>query len=299
MLDIRCLKSFLVVAEEGNVSRAARQLHVSQPALTRRIQELERELGFALFEQLGRGIRITGEGRSFLAHCRDLLAHVEMVEDRARSYSRGKSGVLNVGASPQMLERVFPRVLRRYKAIFPMVDVVLIEDTSQANLKALIHGEIDLAIIPPSTDRQVESCALKPLSVVAAVPKGHPLSQSKRPDIRLLSNSPVMVLHEGFLARKAFDAACKLAQIEPRLTLESGAPHTILALAEAGLGAAIVPSTVRINSRKLYPAPLYYDGAPLQIVASVSWLRQRHMPAYKTGFIEEFVNAAEQELSLD
>ena len=110
-LDLKRLKSAVAVAEEGNLSRAASRLHLSQPALSRRIQELERDLQFSIFEHVGRGIQLTGEGQAFLSKCRDLLAHSEAVEDHARTFASGDSGVLRVGASAQIFEHLFPELL--------------------------------------------------------------------------------------------------------------------------------------------------------------------------------------------
>ena len=296
MLDLRRLKSFVVVAEEGNLSRAAVRLHLSQPALTRRIQELEKELGFTLLEHLGRGIQISGEGRGFLRHCRDLVAHAEAVEDRARAFFAGESGVLRVGASPQMLERLFPRLLLQFAPIFPLVEVRLVEGTSRAHLRALERGEIDLAVIQPQRDDRFENRALPTLSVLAAIPNGHPLSRAEPIEIAALATTPVLLLHAGYISRQTFDAACRLTDFEPNVILESGAPQTILALAAAGLGIAIVPSTVRVDDPDLRVAPLIHAGAALRFPVAVCWNRRRHLPAYATGFVEHLVEVTNQEL---
>src|SRR5882757_5944281 len=107
-MDLRRIRTFVAVAEQGGVSRAALRLHIAQPALSRQIRALQEELGFQLFERVGRRLSLTGEGEEFLRDCRSLLSHAGSVVERAQSLRRGNTGVLRVAASPQMIESVFP-----------------------------------------------------------------------------------------------------------------------------------------------------------------------------------------------
>ena len=296
-LDLKRLRSAVAVAEEGNLSRAALRLHLSQPALSRRIQELEKDLQFSLFEQMGRGIRLTGEGQAFLSQCRDLLAHAEALEERARAFARGDSGVLRVGASPQVLERLFPGLIKRYQAMFPLVEVELFEDHPRNLQLQLERGEIHLAMTAVTTTERIESRALAPVLVLAAVARTHPLSGAPRIEIKELEDKPILVVNEGFRTRQTFDSACRLAHVEPHAVLESGAPQTILALAESGLGIGIVPSTVRIEHHALHVAPLVHNGAPLEMRLAICWNRGRYLAPYAEHFIEETSKVAREELA--
>lgn len=296
-LDLKRLRSAVAVAEEGNLSRAAARLHLSQPALSRRIQELEKYLQFSLFEHVGRGIRLTGEGQVFLNQCRDLLAHAEAVEDHARSFASGDSGVLRIGASPQVLEHLFPELLPRYGALFPLVEVELVEDNQSDLLLRLERGEIHLAMSALPTSGRVESRVLAPALVLAAIAHTHPLNGVQHLELDELGDSPVLATHEGFKSRQIFDAACRLAHVEPHIVLESGTPQTILALAEAGLGIAIFPSTVRVERRGLHVMPLVHDGALLEMQFAISWTRGRYLAPYAIQFIEEMVGVAREKLA--
>lgn len=296
MLDLKRLKSFVVVAEEGNIGRAALRLYVSQPALSRRLRELESELGFSLFAPHGRGIRLTGEGRGFLVHCRDLVAHAEALDERARTYARGECGVLRVGASPQMLERLFPELLLRYQPRFPMVDIELSEGASTEHHQRLVDGEIDLAVITPPADARLASRLLPTLALLAAVPIARRADWRESVAVESLAATPVLVLHEGYVSRQIFDSAFRLSNARPRIVLESGAPRTILALAEAGRGIAIIPSTVSVDSRKLHVVPLTHRGETLEIRASLCWNRRQFVASYVAAFIDELVQVATEKL---
>ena len=201
-LDLKRLRSAVAVAEEGNLSRAALRLHLSQPALSRRIQELEKHLRFSLFEHVGRGIQPTGEGQAFLSQCRDLLAQAEAVEEHARTFASGDSGVLRVGASPQVLEHLFPELLLRYRVLFPLVEVELFEDNQTNLLLRLERGEIHLALSALPTSERVESRVLAPASVLAAIAQSHPLSGVTHLELQELGDTPILAVNEGFKSRE-------------------------------------------------------------------------------------------------
>ena len=213
MLNLKRLRSLIVVAEEGNLSRAATRLHLSQPALSRRIRELEKDLRFSLFERVGRGIRLTGEGRGFLAQCRDLLAHADAVEERAKAFASGEGGVLRAGASPQMLECLFPDLLVRYRARYPLVEVELVEGTSGDLETRIERGEIDFAVIAPARADRFDHRVLPSLVVLAAVARTHRLDGTTPIELRDIMDEPFLLLHHGYRSRQAFDAACRLANV--------------------------------------------------------------------------------------
>ena len=107
-MDLRELRTFVAVAELGTVSRAAEQLHVTQPALSRQIANLEGELGIKLFDRTGRRLLLTSEGAQMLQHCRALLSHSHAVREQADGLKRGEAGMLRVSSSPHLIEGLFP-----------------------------------------------------------------------------------------------------------------------------------------------------------------------------------------------
>src|SRR5437773_1625922 len=105
-MDLRRLKTFVAVAELGTVSKAALHLRIGQPALSRQISDLQRELGLRLFDRVGRGLVLTAEGEQFLGDCRAVLGHVDVLGERVEVLRRGDRGVLKVAAPPQTIESV-------------------------------------------------------------------------------------------------------------------------------------------------------------------------------------------------
>src|SRR5262245_21305497 len=145
-MDLRRMRTFVAVADQGSVSQAALRLRITQPALSRQIRDLQEELGLKLFERVGRRLSLTGEGDEFLGDCRTLLSHAASVVERAQALRRGNTGVLRVAASPQMIESVFPIFLRSYAKRCPGVHVKLIECAHADQLAKLETGEVHLAI---------------------------------------------------------------------------------------------------------------------------------------------------------
>src|SRR5262249_12972024 len=133
-MDLKHLRTFVAVAEQGTVSKAALRLHIAQPALSRQIIDLERELGLTLFDRVGRRLRLTREGEQFLADCRSALGQVSSLAERARDLRRGDRGLLTVAASPQMIDNVFAPFLHDYAKRYPAVQVQLVEVFGDATL---------------------------------------------------------------------------------------------------------------------------------------------------------------------
>ena len=115
-MDLRRLRTFVTVAEQGSVSKAASRLHRSQPALSRQIGDLQQELGLRLFDRVGRRLVLTSEGEQLLGDCRKLLGYASSLSERAQLLRRGDTGVLRVAASPVQIEAVLSTFLHRYAA---------------------------------------------------------------------------------------------------------------------------------------------------------------------------------------
>src|SRR5689334_14823376 len=113
-MDLRHLRTFLTVAEQGTVSKAALRLRIAQPALSRQIGDLEQELGIKLFDRVRRRLVLTGEGEQLLGDCRTVLGAVSSLTERAQLLRRGDSGILRVAATPQTIDGIFSDFLQRY-----------------------------------------------------------------------------------------------------------------------------------------------------------------------------------------
>jgi DNA-binding transcriptional LysR family regulator len=289
-MDLRHTRTFVTVAELGTVSKAALRLRIAQPALSRHISDLEQELGLKLFDRVGRRLCLTGEGEQLLSDCRGLLNYATGVGERAQQLRRGDTGVLKVAATPLHIEGVFSQFLRRYAQRFPNVEVKVTEGSGLEILAMLERGEIHLGqMLPYAVQLDERHFGSQPLETVELLAACHPpltLGNGGAIEIGRLAPYPLLLLDRGFGLRRAFDAACRLAGLKPNLLLESRSPHTLLALAEAGHGVAIIASAFRTHRYDLKIVRLTYRGRPLREPLAVLWDKRRPLPRYATAFCE-------------
>ena len=287
-MDLRRLSTFVAVAEHGTVSKAAQVLHITQPALSRQIGVLEQEVGFKLFDRIGRRLLLTPRGEQFLGDCRSLLTHAEALSDRALALRRGDVQVLRIAATAEPIEGVFPTFLHRYAERHPAVQLAVIEADATEHLNMLERGEVHLAtnvinVIQVDTAR-FAIYALPQFHVLAACAPGLGIARADSVDISRLAEFPLLLPKPSFATRALFDAACRLAGIKPTIRIESVSTHALLALAEAAHGVAIVPSIMRAERRPLQVMRVTHNREPLRIAPAVLWDKRRTLPHYAEGF---------------
>ncbi len=164
-MELRHLRSFVAVADSGSISLAARRLNVTQPALSRQIQDLERDMGVRLFDRIGRRVILTGDGGDLLGRTRRVLADVDALQGRAQALGGGEGGILRIGAPPQFIESALPEVLAAYRRARPGVEVQLVEDGANPLLRRVQHGELHLAVGVLRGEEGFQSRLLYPLRV--------------------------------------------------------------------------------------------------------------------------------------
>ena len=168
--------------------------------------------------------------------------------------------MLRVGATPQVIENLLADFLTRYRRRHPGVEVHLVEDGGARLPGRLERGDVHLAHMPAGDDR-FHGRLLYPMHVLAVLPETHRLGRRAVLEIADLADEPLLLLRRGFASREWFNAACQVAHIRPRVLLESAAPHTLVALARADYGIALVPSTVRIARDGVRVVPVVHRGA--------------------------------------
>ena len=297
-MDLRHVRTFVTVAEQGTVSKAALFLHVAQPALSRQIADLEIELGLKLFDRVRRRLVLTGEGERLLAEGRNILRAVDSLGERAELLRRADAGVLKIAATPQMIEGVFSTLLHRYAASFPNVQIKVSEAVGTDLFAKLDRGEVHLAVSlqqDTQVDHEFDSFPLPPLEFLAAGHISLRLGSGGSIEIGSLAPYPLLLLESSFGVRQTFDAACRLAGLKPQIFIESRTPHGLLALAEAGHGVAIVPSVLPTHRYQLCIARITHRRRPLRKPLNVLWDRRRVLPQYAKDFCE-FLDAYMREV---
>ena len=284
------MRTFVTVADLGTVSKAAQQLHITQPALSRQIAGLEDELGIRLFDRVGRRLLITGEGAQLLKECRGLLSYSRALREQAEGLKRGAAGLLRVSASPHLIEGLFPDFLRDYAKRYPHVQVRLFELIGPRIFEMLDKGEIHLAqavarALTPDEHRFAAQ-PLAPMEMLAACQPRLELGKNGAVEITALAPYPLLQATEDFAMRRSFDSACRLAGFTPNYVLECRSPHALLAMAQAGHGIAIIPSALRIHRYALRLLRILYRGKPLSEPMIMVHDRRRPLPSYARAFCD-------------
>jgi DNA-binding transcriptional LysR family regulator len=286
-MELKHLRTFSTVAELGSVSKAALQLRVAQPALSRQIIDLEKELGLKLFDRIGRRLLLTREGEQLVENCRRVLGQVVGIAEQARIFHGGQAGSLKIGASPLIMESVLPTFLSRYAKTFPRVEVKLVEVVGRDQLIMLQRGEIDIGIGLLGAAQVDQRFANHQLATVEILAACHPLLELARKttvEIATLGRYPLLLPDSSYAFRKLFDAACRLAEIEPTVFVESRAPHALIALAEAGHGVAIIQTIVPTSRYKVRIVRVTQDRKPMRLPMAAIWDRRRPLPHYAEEF---------------
>jgi DNA-binding transcriptional LysR family regulator len=293
-MDFKHLRTFVAVVDNGTVSKAAQELRIAQPALSRQISDLESELGVALFNRFRRRLVLTAAGQQLLADSRDLLGQFESWQERARLLGSAEIGLLKVAASPIQIESVLSTFLPIYARRYPKVEVRLVESVGNETLVLLERGDIQLGISPVGSleadRRNIGLYQMPPLCLLAAYHPALGIDHKKTCDIRRIATFPLLLLDSTYVIRRTFDAACRLARLTPKLLIESRAPHTILALAETKLGIAVIGSATRTRQYKLRTVQIAYDRKVLQDPLAIIWDKRRPRTPYSEDFCRMLVS---------
>lgn len=251
MLDIRQLQYFVAVAEEEHVGRAAERLHISQSPLSRQIAQLEDKLGLTLFERNAQRIRLTRDGRTFLAETQAFLTHGNRLEALARRLGRGDEGGLCIGyIENAMHSGVLPDGLRALRLSRPAVHVALYNMHSAEQVEGLRQRSLDIALLcepPLPGDPDLDCAQVLSDPMLLAMPETHALASKETLTPEDLAGQEwIAVLHkESALKHDNFVAACARAGFTPDIRMEATEPLTALGLVAAGLGMAMIQHSLR------------------------------------------------------
>ena len=250
-MELRHLRYFVGVGEEQHFGRAAERLRVAQPALSRQIQDLERQLGFALFERLPRGVRLSEAGKLYLNDARRILQDVNEAKARAQRVATGKAGTLRVGfGETQAWHGVVPESFRRFRQRDPDAELELHLLSAGHQMEAVRSGKLDAGFIfglaPPPAEFAHRQVAQQEL--ILAAPKGHAVTRVKRLRLRDLRNAPFIWfqrwVHPLFHDR-LMNACVRGGLTAPRIVQHVLDHATMLSLVSCRLGVAFVSEATR------------------------------------------------------
>jgi DNA-binding transcriptional LysR family regulator len=210
------------------------------------------------------------------------------VRNRADALKGGLTGTLRVGGSPQHIETVLAPFVTRFRRKHPGIEVHFVEDGGARISDRLAQGDVQVVLTTAGNELFFRRL-LYPAYALAIVAPSHQLARRTSVDVSELAHEPLLLLHRGFGSRGWFDAACHNADVSPPIVLESGAPHTLIALAASGEGVAIVPSNVSIPRKGVKVMSVTYGGTPIGRWVSVVWDSRRFFPPFAQHFVNDLV----------
>lgn len=246
-VELRLLRYVIAVAEELHFGRAAARLHLSAPALSKQIKDLEHNLGYSLFERKTREVRLTPAGTAFVVEAREGLVQVERAIERGYAASRAESGVLSLGCSPWFRPSLLVALQSSFAERTGGTRLELHSAFSKAQLELLLTGKLQAGLVElPASVKGLETHCVWHDELVVALPENHPLASQTDIDRRDLAGEPIIwiaraqhpALHEYFLE------SCQSSGYTPRIVHEINTISELLDLVSAGVGIGFVKMSI-------------------------------------------------------
>jgi DNA-binding transcriptional LysR family regulator len=292
-MELRHLRYFVAAAEAENVSRAAGRLHVSQPALSRQIRDLEEEIGFPLFERSAKSVRLTAAGKAFLTEARAVLQRADEAVTTARAIATGGRTELQVGYAPSPTVRIMPATLRAFQAKFPKVRVRLHDLSTDEMLTGVREGKLQVAfVVRPNRSllRRLHFQELARDAMCLAVPPSHAMARLRTARLEDIARERLVVFtrkdYPEYL--EYLNAVFRLVKAKPIIAEELDSAASLISAVESGAGLAIVPQSFSCSAGpRLKLVPIL--PAPEPIVIGAVWSERFFTPT-----AEEFLKSASE-----
>lgn len=236
-MDIHSLIYFKKVAELQHITRAAEELHVAQPSLSRTIGRMEDELGVQLFERSGKNIFLNEYGGIVLRHTNRILQEIKDIHREIADVSEGADRTVSV--SLYSASKLFPNLVMAFKREHPGIRLQIVQESLNKNPSE----ECDITLYSTmQPDIRENSVTLFAEDIMLALPKSNPLSRRSSLNLSEVANEEFICLQRGKSLRTITDIYCKIAGFEPSVVLESDSPETVRELIRAGIGISFIPS---------------------------------------------------------
>ncbi|MBW0270386.1 LysR family transcriptional regulator [Nocardia sp. MH4] len=282
-MELRQLRYFVTVVDEGGFTRAAERLHLTQPGLSAQVRQLERELGQPLLHRGARSVTPTEVGSAVLAHARAALAAADRIGETVQEFSGLLRGHVRLGVISGAATEEFDvaGVLADFHDDHPQVRISLTEDTAERMLAALERGELDIALVgltgaAPNPGIGLDVILETP--VVAAVAGDAPADPGESAgtiSLSALTEHRLICLPRGTGLRGVFERACAAAGFTPDIAFEAAAPPLLLRLAAHGLGTAVVPALTEDEAKAFGVRALAIVDPPIRGRLALAWRTDR------------------------
>ncbi|OPJ60044.1 LysR family transcriptional regulator [Clostridium oryzae] len=287
-MDLRSLNYFLCIIEEGNISKAAKKLHIAQPPLSHQLKLLEDELGVKLIERNTRSLQITEAGKALAERAKQILNLTENTKKEIKDISQGLQGTLSIGTVSSAGAVILPDIIYQFHQKYPDINFEILDEDTSKIIQLLSSGVVEIGIIRTPFDNDMFETINYAEDPMIAIAKNFECEEE--PDVitfEYLKEIPLIVQKRY---EKKIRHLCKSYGYEPHILCKSNDVRTILMLANIGMGVAIVPK----NCLNLIPnSDLEYviiDEPNFNIGTSILWSKDRYLSNVAQRFIENMQN---------
>ncbi|GAB2632741.1 LysR family transcriptional regulator [Emticicia sediminis] len=276
-MDFRTIEHFLKLSETLNFRKAADEIYIAQPALSRQIMALEEELGVVLFDRNKRNVALTTAGDYFKEECERILEDFERVKQRTFQIHKGEGGEIKIAHSSSSMQFLLPNILAKIQAEMPLMKTNLNETTNIYGINALINRTIDVAFGPNMiVPKELNTRTIYVENFVILLPQNHWLDENNFESLAQLADEnfilPPRNESSGYV--ESLEALCQSYGFIPKVAYQSGNSNTVLRLVEAGLGISIEPKSA-LSGQNMNVKFIELNNISLKASMLMLWLRGR------------------------
>ena len=291
-LELRQLRYFVEVAEREHISEAAEHLHVAQSAISRQIANLEEELGTPLFERIGRNVKLTPIGKTFLEHTITALKAIDFAAKQVEEFLDPAKGTIKIGFPTSLASYVLPTVISAFKKEYPDVSFHLRQGTYKFLIDAVKNRELNLAFLGPlpPKDESINTTILFSENIHALLPANHRLVKNKQINLVDLRNENFVLFPEGYILHKVAVEACRSAGFVPAITSEGEDMDALKGLVAAGIGVTLLPESSLYDSTPRFTVKMPIAIPAIRRTVGVISPTNRELAASEKVFLDFVTN---------
>ncbi|WP_156291080.1 LysR family transcriptional regulator [Oceanobacillus salinisoli] len=290
-MDIRQVQYFAEVAKQLNFTKAASNLYISQPSLSKAIKNLENELGTPLFYRGAKQLNLTDTGRAFLVNAKNVVEAFENLTSELNDVMDLKKGEVKIGIPPIIGAAFFSKLISTYKEVYPSIDILLNEVGSNKIKHGVSEGELDIGLICnlPVLKENFETMKLLNDPLMLVVHKDNPLATRKTINFSQIEKEPFILYQHDFSLHDKIIEACENHGFYPNVVCKSSQKDFMIEMVEAKLGVALLPSKIcgKMNNDKIKSIP--FNRSVVNLELGMIWKKDKYLPYA----VREFISMSE------
>ena len=277
------MRYFSASCHAGHISKAANELHISQPSITASIKALAEELGVALLHRSNRAVSPTPDGERFLARCDAILAEVDNLAEEFAEIRRNHT-LIHVGIPPMIGSVLFPEIFRSFRTRHPEIRINPVEIGSQAAKEAVVSGELDLAVITMGEDlpARLDALRLTRYEMLYCVGPGHPLAARESVSLTETAAYPMILFSGGYYQRTLLESSFRTLEIQPEILFHSNQLTTIKSFIREDIASGFLMPQIVHEEDGIIAIPVR-EGLRLNV--AVVWRKDDYLTKEAKSFI--------------